>query len=159
MAAEAAGLTGSITAHAGDVSTEPGVRSIVSGAVDTLGSLDVLVNVAGILSFSHSHEVTLDEWNRLITVNLTGTFLMCRESIPHLFATKGNIVNLASTAVPRRTALGARLLGHQGWRAGHDPRTRHRVRRAGLRCNSVSPGAIDTPITRPSGCPRGPTPN
>ena len=89
---------GSVVALPGDVSTEEGVRAIVSGAVDALGSLDVVVNVAGMLSFSHSHEVTLDEWNRLIAINLTGTFLMCRESLPHVLASKGNIVNMASTA-------------------------------------------------------------
>ncbi len=98
VAAEAAGLSGSIVARPGDVSSEDGVKAIVSGAVDTLGSLDVVVNVAGVLSFGHSHELTLDEWDRLIGINLTGTFLMCRESLPHLLATRGNIVNIASTA-------------------------------------------------------------
>ena len=47
VAAEAAGLAGSIIARPGDVSTEDGVRAIVSGRLDELGSLDVLVNVAG----------------------------------------------------------------------------------------------------------------
>jgi meso-butanediol dehydrogenase/(S,S)-butanediol dehydrogenase/diacetyl reductase len=63
-----------------------------------LGSLEVVVNVAGVLSFSHTHEQSLDEWNRLISINLTGTFLVCRQALPHLLATGGNIVNLASTA-------------------------------------------------------------
>ena len=72
-----------------------------TAAVDQLGTLDVVVNVAGVLSFSHTHELTIDEWNRLIAVNLTGTFLVCRQALPHLLASRGNIVNLASTAAHR----------------------------------------------------------
>ena len=52
----------------------------------------------GILQFGHTHEFDLDAWNRILGINLTGTFLTCRESIPHLLETCGNIVNIASNA-------------------------------------------------------------
>jgi NAD(P)-dependent dehydrogenase (short-subunit alcohol dehydrogenase family) len=155
VAAEAAGLTGSVTARPGDVSTEAGVKAIVAGAVDTLGSLDVVVNVAGVLSFGHSHEVTLEEWNRLITINLTGTFLMCRESLPHLLASKGNIVNIASTAAHAGQPW---ALAYSASKGGVLALTRElaiEYARAGLRCNSVSPGAVDTPITAAFEVPEG----
>jgi NAD(P)-dependent dehydrogenase (short-subunit alcohol dehydrogenase family) len=155
VAAEADGLSGTVRALAGDVSTEDGVRAIVSGALGTLGSLDVLVNVAGILSFSHAHEVSLDEWNRLLAVNLTGTFLMCRESIPHLLATKGNIVNIASTAAHAGQPW---ALAYSASKGGVLAMTRElavEYAKAGLRCNSVSPGAIDTPITAAFEVPEG----
>ena len=56
------------------------------------------VIVAGILHFVHTHEETLEAWNRVLTINLTGTFLMCRAALPHLLATRGTIVNMSSTA-------------------------------------------------------------
>jgi len=79
---DSSGLGGAITALVGDVSSEEGVIALVGASIAHLGALDVVVNVAGVLSFSHTHEVTLDEWSRLIAVNLTGTFLVCRESLP-----------------------------------------------------------------------------
>jgi len=158
VAAEAAGLPGSVTALPGDVSTEDGVRAIVSGALETLGSLDVLVNVAGILSFSHAHEVSLDEWNRLLAVNLTGTFLMCRESIPHLLATKGNIVNLASTASHAGQPWAVAYSATKGGVLAMTREIAVEYAEQGLRCNSVSPGAIDTPITLSFSLPEGANP-
>lgn len=158
VAAEAVGLPGSVTARAGDVSTEDGVRAIVTGAVATLGSLDVLVNVAGILSFSHTHEVTLDEWNRLLAVNLTGTFLMCRELIPHLLATKGNIVNLASTASHAGQPWAVAYSATKGGVLAMTREIAVEYAEQGLRCNSVSPGAIDTPITLSFSLPEGANP-
>lgn len=158
VAAEAAESPGSIVALPGDVSSEDGARAIVSGALETLGSLDVLVNVAGILSFGHSHEVTLDEWNRLLAVNLTGTFLMCRESIPHLIATKGNIVNLASTASHAGQPWAVAYSATKGGVLAMTRELAVEYAEQGLRCNSVSPGAIDTPITLSFSLPDGANP-
>ena len=155
---EAAGLSGSVTVQPGDVSTEAGVRSIVSGAVAGLGSLDVLVNVAGILSFGNSHEVTLDEWNRLLAVNLTGTFLMCRESLPHLLATRGNIVNIASTAAHAGQPWAVAYSATKGGVLAMTRELAVEYGKSGLRCNSVSPGAIDTPITAAFEVPEGANP-
>jgi meso-butanediol dehydrogenase/(S,S)-butanediol dehydrogenase/diacetyl reductase len=114
-----------------------------------------VVNVAGVLSFGHSHELTLEEWNRLITINLTGTFLMCRESLPHLLASRGNIVNIASTAAHAGQPW---ALAYSASKGGVLAMTRElavEYAKAGLRCNSVSPGAIDTPITASFSVPEG----
>ena len=82
--------------------------------MNRLGKLDVVANVAGVLSFSHTHEQSLDEWNRLLAINLTGTFLVCREAIPHLLVTGGNIVNLASTAAHKGQPWATAYVGLQG---------------------------------------------
>ena len=158
VAAEADAMTGSIVARPGDVSTEDGVKAIVSGAVAELGGLDVLVNVAGILSFSHAHEVTLEEWTRIITVNLTGTFLMCRESLPHLLASKGNIVNLASTASHSGQPWAVAYSASKGGVLAMTRELAVEYAEQGVRCNSVSPGAIDTPITLSFTLPEGANP-
>jgi len=158
VAAEAEGLSGRVVARPGDVSTEEGVRDIVSGTLAELGSLDVLANVAGVLSFSHAHEVTIDEWNRLLAVNLTGTFLMCRESIPHLLATRGNIVNLASTASHAGQPWAVAYSATKGGVLAMTRELAVEYAEQGLRCNSVSPGAIDTPITLSFTLPEGANP-
>jgi meso-butanediol dehydrogenase/(S,S)-butanediol dehydrogenase/diacetyl reductase len=152
---DAVGTNGSITTLVGDVSGEEGVVAIITAAVDRLGGLDVVVNVAGVLSFSHTHEVTLDEWNRLIAINLTGTFLMCRESLPHLLASRGNIVNLASTAAHAGQPWATAYVASKGGVLALTRSLAVEYAAQGLRVNSISPGAIDTPITGAFHLPEG----
>ena len=62
-------------------------------------TLDALINVAGILRFDNSHEVKIEDWNKILNVNLTGTFFMCNFALPMLLESKGNIVNVSSTCL------------------------------------------------------------
>jgi meso-butanediol dehydrogenase/(S,S)-butanediol dehydrogenase/diacetyl reductase len=155
LSVDAEGLSGSITTLVGDVGSESGVQSLVAASVERLGRLDVVVNVAGVLSFSHTHELTLDEWNRLITINLTGTFLVCREALPHLLATHGNIVNLASTAAHKGQPWATAYVASKGGVLALTRALAVEYAAAGLRVNSISPGAIDTPITAAFHLPEG----
>jgi meso-butanediol dehydrogenase / (S,S)-butanediol dehydrogenase / diacetyl reductase len=155
LEAEASGLAGTITALTGDVSTEDGVIALVAASVDRLGGLDVVANVAGVLSFSHTHEVTIDEWNRLIAVNLTGTFLVCREALPHLLASRGTIVNLASTAAHAGQPWATAYAASKGGVLAMTRALAVEYAAQGLRANTISPGAIDTPITRAFHLPEG----
>ncbi len=129
--------------------------ALVDGSVDRLGTLDVVVNVAGVLSFSHTHEVTLDEWNRLIAINLTGTFLVCRQALPHLLASRGNIVNLASTAAHKGQPWATAYVASKGGVLALTRALAVEYAAQGLRANSISPGAIDTPITGAFHLPEG----
>src|SRR5438270_653962 len=72
---------GKAVAHVADVADEAAVTETVAAAVAQFGKLDALCNIAGILRTSHTHECSLDLWNKVLTVNLTGTFLFCREAI------------------------------------------------------------------------------
>ena len=155
LSVDATGLGGPVTVLAGDVSSEDGVRRTVETAVAELGRLDVVVNVAGVLSFSHTHELSLDEWNRLISVNLTGTFLMCREVLPHLLATRGNIVNLASTAAHKGQPWATAYVASKGGVLAFTRSLAVEYAAQGLRVNSISPGGIDTPITGAFHLPEG----
>jgi meso-butanediol dehydrogenase/(S,S)-butanediol dehydrogenase/diacetyl reductase len=155
LTVDSEGTTGSITTLVGDVSTEDGVISLVDTAVERLGGLDVVVNAAGVLSFSHTHEVSLDEWSRLIAINLTGTFLMCRQSLPHLLATRGNIVNLASTAAHAGQPWATAYVASKGGVLALTRSLAVEYAAQGLRVNSISPGAIDTPITGAFHLPEG----
>ncbi len=155
LEAESPELVGSITTLVGDVSTEPGVVSMVDAAVDRLGGLDVVANVAGVLSFSHTHEVTIEEWNRLIAINLTGTFLVCRQALPHLLASRGSIVNLASTAAHAGQPWATAYVASKGGVLALTRALAVEYAAQGLRVNSISPGAIDTPITGAFHLPEG----
>ncbi len=155
LAVDASGLPAPLTTQVGDVGSEHGVREIVAGAIDQLGALDVVVNVAGVLSFSHTHELSLDEWNRLLTINLTGTFLVCREALPHLLATRGNIVNLASTAAHKGQPWATAYVASKGGVLAFTRSLAVEYAAQGLRVNSISPGGIDTPITGAFHLPEG----
>jgi meso-butanediol dehydrogenase/(S,S)-butanediol dehydrogenase/diacetyl reductase len=155
LSTEAEERTGSIATLVGDVGSEAGVRAMVAEAVDRLGKLDAVVNVAGVLTFGHTHEVTMDDWNRLIAINLTGTFLVCRESIPHLLATRGNIVNLASTAAHKGQPWATAYVASKGGVLALTRALAVEYAAQGLRANSISPGAIDTPITQAFHLPEG----
>lgn len=131
------------------------VASAVRQGVDRFGGLNVLCNVAGVLQFGHTHEFPLKDWNRIIGVNLTGTFLTCREAIPHLLENGGAIVNTSSTAG---------LAGHP-WTAAYSASKGGVLAltyglaieygKQGLRANAVCPGSISTPMVNEFQLPEG----
>jgi meso-butanediol dehydrogenase/(S,S)-butanediol dehydrogenase/diacetyl reductase len=146
---------GTATACHCDVSDPESVISIITTAVDVYGQLDVLCNVAGILETAHTHEYPLDRWERLIKVNLTGTFLMCRDSIPHLLKTKGNIVNVASLAALRGHPYLTAYAASKGGVVGLTMAMAIEYAQAGLRINAVCPASIETPMTTEFEVPDG----
>ena len=97
-AADIVDAGGKAKAYACNVADKPSVTSTVDAVVADLGPPDVVCNIAGIGKFAHSHEQPLEEWQRIIDVNLTGTFLVSQAALPHLLENGGNIVNVASTA-------------------------------------------------------------
>ncbi len=129
--AKDAGHSDRLTTVKVDISSEESVSEQVGAAIKALGGLDVLVNAAGILRSAHTHEMTLDFWNTVIGVNLTGTFLMTRESLPALLESgAGVVVNFSSTSAtfahPYMTAYAA-----SKWNPILHARTCSRVQQAG----------------------------
>lgn len=134
------------TAVVCDVSQESDIKAAIETVIGKYDKLDVLCNVAGVLAARRSHEVTFEEWNRILAVNLTGAFFMCRYALPHLVKTKGNIVNTASTA-----ALGGHpwMAAYGASKGGVISMTRVlaiEYVRDGVRVNAVCPGGVETPI-------------
>lgn len=151
-AATSAEAAGRLTTAVLDISEEASVKAGVAAAVETLGGLDVLVNAAGILRSSHTHETTLDFFNKVITVNLTGTFLMIRESIPALLAgDKPVVVNFSSTSAsfahPYMSAYAASKGGIQSMTHA----IAAEYSKQGLRAVSVAPGSIASDMTSGKG--------
>lgn len=132
----------------GDVSQESDIIRVVNDTIDQLGQLDILVNNAGIQSESASHEMSADEFDRVISVNLKGAFLCARETIKHLLARQspGVIINVSSVheIIPR-----PRYLSYSMSKGGMANLTRtlalEYADRA-IRVNAIAPGATITPI-------------
>jgi NAD(P)-dependent dehydrogenase (short-subunit alcohol dehydrogenase family) len=122
------------------------------------GRLDTVVNAAGILRFEHSHEVAREGWQRILDVNLTGTFFVCQAAIPALLGTKGAIVNVASTAALAAHPWAAAYSASKGGVLALTRTLAIEYAKQGLRVNAVCPGSIDTPITGAFALPEGADP-
>jgi NAD(P)-dependent dehydrogenase (short-subunit alcohol dehydrogenase family) len=131
-----------------DVSDEAQVNEVV-GALDPL---DVLVNAAGILRASHTHETPLDVWNQVIGINLTGTFLVCRAALPALCASgRGVICNFSSTSARFAHPYMAAYAASKGGIDAFTHTLSSEYAKAGLRAFNVAPGGIESGITETTG--------
>ncbi|MFJ3964138.1 SDR family NAD(P)-dependent oxidoreductase [Streptomyces sp. NPDC090036] len=135
-----------------DISDENAVKEGVAAAVGALGGIDVLVNAAGILRSAHTHRTTLDLWNQVIGVNLTGTFLMIREALPALLeGDRPAVVNFSSTSAsfahPYMSAYAASKGGIQSMTHA----LAAEYSKQGLRFVSVAPGSIESGMTTGNG--------
>jgi NAD(P)-dependent dehydrogenase (short-subunit alcohol dehydrogenase family) len=128
------------------VAEELDVREAVRGVVGREGRLDVLVNMAGVLRLSKTIETSLDQFRSIINVNLIGTFLFCREALPHLLKTRGNIVNAASTSASFGHPYMAAYSASKGGIASLTQSLAWEYIREGVRVNAVAPGGIMTPM-------------
>lgn len=131
-----------------DVSDFDQTRAAVAAAADAFGPTDVLCNIAGVGRFYHSTDVAPQDWQRIIGINLTGTWFVAQAVLPHMLDRGGVIVNTASVAglqpQPYQAAYSAskggvvmltKALALEYW----DRR---------LRVNAVAPGGVDTPIMK-----------
>jgi NAD(P)-dependent dehydrogenase (short-subunit alcohol dehydrogenase family) len=130
-----------------DISSEDDVRACVAACVEEYGSLYALVNMAGVLRFDDTQQLTLAHWQKVIDVNLTGTMLLCREVIPHLLATRGSIVNAASTAALAGLPCGVAYSASKGGVLAMTRSIAIEYAKRGVRANCVCPGEIKTGMT------------
>jgi NAD(P)-dependent dehydrogenase (short-subunit alcohol dehydrogenase family) len=137
------------TAHC-DVTDEDQVRAAVQQCLERFGALHQLTNMAGILRFDHSHTLSLADFNRVQAVNVTGTFLFCREALPALLEQQGNIVNASSTAALQGIPWCAAYAASKGAVLAMTRAIAVEYADRGLRANCVCPADIRTPMTRPT---------
>jgi NAD(P)-dependent dehydrogenase (short-subunit alcohol dehydrogenase family) len=144
-----------IRTHLADVGDEAAVAATVQTALDGFGRLDVLTNIAGIMRTAHTHECPTELWDLVLRVNLTGTFFMCREALPHLLETKGNIVNCASTASNFGHPWMAAYASSKGGIAALTQALAIEYAKQGVRVNAVAPGSVETGISTNITFPEG----
>jgi 3(or 17)beta-hydroxysteroid dehydrogenase len=135
-----------------DVRDEDAWRAAVAAVVSDLGGLNILVNAAGIYKRGPEHNPeseTLADWRAVHAVNMEGVFLGCKYAIPAMRDSGGgSIVNISSVAGLRASGHSASYGASKGGvRQFSKSVAQHCARRGyGIRCNSVHPGAIDTPM-------------
>ncbi|MBI4531303.1 MAG: SDR family oxidoreductase [Candidatus Latescibacteria bacterium] len=130
-----------------DVTDERSVTALVERTVEVFGRLDLLVNCAGTGSFATVLDSDPQEWERILAVNLTGTYLCCRAVLrPMLRQQSGHIVNVLSIAAtvpfPGASAYCASKFGALGLTKV----LAAEVRASGVRVTALLPGAVDTPF-------------
>ena len=147
-AAHAADIGATFVTH--DVSDEEAWARVMATVAERFGRLDGLVNNAGIAPIGDIEHTTTDVWRRTLAVHLDGTFFGCRHAIPLMKPTGGSIVNTSST-----TALVgyAPYLAYSAAKGGIRSLTKAvaahcRSQKLGIRCNSIHPGMIDTPMVQ-----------
>jgi len=134
----------------GDVSNEDDVVRMVADAVEGLGGIDILVNNAGIQISRPTEELSSADFDRVLAVNLRGSFLCAREAIRHFLGQDkpGSIVNISSVhqLIPKPG-----YLGYSASKGGMQNLTRTLALEyagRGIRVNGIGPGATVTPINR-----------
>ncbi|MDQ3148235.1 MAG: SDR family oxidoreductase [Actinomycetota bacterium] len=143
------------TGYACDVSDPASVEAVVAKVAAELGPPYVLGNIAGIGTFAHTIDQPVEEWQRILAVNLTGSFLMARATLPHLLETGGNIVNIASSAGIVGQPFSAAYCASKGGVIMLTKSLANEFVGRGVRVNAVAPGGIDTPIIDSFALPEG----
>jgi NAD(P)-dependent dehydrogenase (short-subunit alcohol dehydrogenase family) len=131
-----------------DVRDADACAAAVATVLDRHGRLDILANVAGIGISRSIGDFTLDEWRRVLDVNLTGTFLLSQRALPALLETRGTIVNMGSVAGLRATPYNAAYCASKGGVIMLTKSMAIELAGAGVRVNAVCPASVDTPFLR-----------
>jgi NAD(P)-dependent dehydrogenase (short-subunit alcohol dehydrogenase family) len=133
--------------HVVDVSDESAVAAAIAQIVATHGRLDSVLNAAGVAGGGPVHLVDAAEWNRVISVNLTGTFLVAKHALgPMLDQGSGSIVNIASIEGIEGTEGGSCYNAAKGGVVILTKNMAIDYGAKGIRVNCICPGFIDTPL-------------
>jgi len=152
---EVADVSDSISTWAGELVDSEDCDELVADTIDEFGSLDCLVNAAGVLLRGNSEETTDDDWRDTLAINLDVPFFLSRAALPHLIKSEGSIVNIASVwgmeggdrAVAYCASKGGLVLMTRAMAKDHAS--------DGLRVNAVCPGDVDTPMLANEAEPQG----
>ncbi|MFM0728971.1 SDR family NAD(P)-dependent oxidoreductase [Paraburkholderia sediminicola] len=150
MQAEFAGKGWTITPVEVDIGSEASIRAAVEQGMASVERVDLLVNSAGIVSRGMFETTTGDEWQRVLSINLSGSFFCLQQMVPLLRAGTGRaVVNVASLAAKRVSYTGG--VSYTAAKAGMLGLTRHaafELAHEGIRVNAVCPGPVLTAMTQ-----------
>lgn len=136
---------GNATICHADIAEEEDVKKMIKYAGNEIGHLDVLVNNAAVNSDYRVENLDVDEWDRIMRVNLRGTFLCCKHAIPELRkAGDGKIINLSSQGVRKGSIAHAHYSASKMGIIGFTRSLAREVAADGITVNAVAPGRIMT---------------
>lgn len=148
---EAQNFSGEMKIQLADVLESSQVEKTVRNAIESFGQIDVLVNAAGIIMNGSVETTTMDDWDKMMNINLRSVFNLTQKCIPFLEKTKGNIVNVSSVAGPRSFP---NLLAYSVSKAAVDQFTRCAaldLAAKEIRVNAVNPGVVVTNLHKRGG--------
>lgn len=138
--------TNKITAHHCDVADYDSCTNAINTAVDQHGQLDVLCNIAGIAQIKHFTDISVEDWQRMLGINLSSVFYLCQLAMPHLIKTKGNIVNLSSSAGLVGQAYTASYTATKAAVVNLSKSLAVEYSKQAVRVNALCPGSVKTPL-------------
>jgi 3-oxoacyl-[acyl-carrier protein] reductase len=150
LASEIQSLGQKCAIQTGDVAKPETAAAIAQTTIDSFGRIDVLVNNAGINMRTSSLEMKLEDWQRVMDVNLNGTLHCCRAVLPQMIKQQsGKIVNISSTAA--KTAHKNAAPSYGASKAGVNYLTQHlalEMAKYGICVNAICPGPIETDMSK-----------
>ncbi|MEE3240824.1 MAG: SDR family oxidoreductase [Pseudomonadota bacterium] len=141
---------GKAFSHTCDVSDEQAVINTIATCMSTYGKINHVSNMAGILRFDHLHETKIEDFQKIMQVNVGGTFLVCKHALPELIKSKGNIVNAASTSTLAGVPWAGIYSASKGAVLAMTKSMSIEYCKQGVRANCVCPGDIITGMASPS---------
>ncbi|NLT31075.1 MAG: SDR family oxidoreductase [Propionibacterium sp.] len=130
-----------------DITDAEAVREAVAEAIGTMGHIDVLLNIAGIHMMTPLHHLDVDVMRKMFEVNVIGTALMCRETVPHM-TEGGAIVSMSSLSVHEGNPYMGGYAASKGAVLAFSRTLAAELLSHRIRVNTVSPGGVTTPMTR-----------
>jgi NAD(P)-dependent dehydrogenase (short-subunit alcohol dehydrogenase family) len=151
LATDTKDVAGTVRPHLADVLEESQLDRIVADCLQKHDRIDVLVNSAGIIKNGTLENTTLDDWDRMLNINVRSVFMLTQRCLPHLIAAKGNIVNVSSVAGTRAFP---NVFAYCVSKAAIDQFTRCAALELGpkgVRVNAVNPGVVVTNLHKRGG--------
>jgi len=134
-----------------DVTDPASARALADASARHAEAIDILINNAGVAHSAPLHKITLEDWNRVMAVNATGTFLCTQAFVPGMLARKrGSVVNVASVAGLGGARYIAAYAAAKHAVIGLTRSLAAELEGTGVTCNAVCPGYVDTEMTRES---------
>ena len=136
------------TFHEADVRDESAVKAGVDAAIERFGRIDALVNAAGVVGFGSAHVLDVEEFDRVVDINLKGSFIVAKHVIPAMLEQgSGSIIHIASVEglvgisgqLAYNASKGGVVLMTKNMALDYSP--------AGIRVNCICPGGVETPMT------------
>lgn len=137
---------GGLSFVAGDIGQSANCDMIVAEAAGILGGLDIVVNSAGIIYHATAEETTDEQWLETIKINVNGMFYICRAALPHLKASRGTIINIASDAALSGSYHLTAYCASKGAVLQMTRAMALDYARDGVRIVPICPGDVDTPM-------------
>lgn len=147
LSAKACGLGAEVMACAGDVTDSAFRKSLVQNAVERFGSLDVVINCAGIAQNQHFEEVTEEDYDRIMNLNAKAPYFLCQAALPELRKSScATIINITSVVAHKGYPFQSAYAASKHALAGFSKSLANEVYKENIRVHLISPGGVYTPM-------------